>query len=138
MRNDESEEELFFMPSALVCARDDYFIDAKVSVDSTLVCFSGGYSPKGVFSSVIAYLPKHREEPVNLEWYLPSSLCCNQATLVVCFDKEFDLLVKFTLHLKFIEIAVNSECEEDPVSPSQLQLGCEAVLHDVISCLVCC
>ena len=134
MRNEESEEELFFMPSALVCAPDDYFIDAKVSVDSTLVCFNGGYSPKGVFSSIIAYLPKHREEPVNLEWYLPStegSLCCNQATLVVCVNDEFDLLVKFTLHLKFIEIAVNSECEEDPVSPSQLQLGSVAVLHDV-------
>ena len=137
MCNEESEEELFFMPSALVCAPDDYFIDAKVSVDSTLVCFNGGYSPKGVFSSIIAYLPKHREfakEPVKLEWYLPStegSLCSNQATLVVCVNDEFDLLVTLTLHFKFIEIAVNSECEEDPVSPSQLQLGCEAILHDV-------
>ena len=134
MRNEESEEELFFMPSALVCAPDDYFIDANVSVDSTLICFNGGYSPKGVFSSIIAYLPKHREEPVNLEWHLPStegSLCCNQATLVVCVNDEFDLLVKFTLHLKFIEIAVNSECEKNPVLPSQLQLGCEAVCHDV-------
>ena len=76
MRDEEPEEEsCFFMPSALVCAPDDYFIDAEVSVDSTLLCFNAcGYSPKGVFSSIIAYLPKHREEPVNLEWYLPSIL----------------------------------------------------------------
>ena len=136
MHDEESGEELFFMPSALVCAPDDHFIDAKVSVDSTLVCFNGGYSPKGVFSSVIAYLPKEREEnePVVLKWCLPStvgSLCCNQATLVVSVNGEFDLLVRFTVHLKFIEIAINSECEEDPVSPAQLQLGCEAVFHDV-------
>ena len=148
MHDEESGEESFFMPSALVCAPDNYFIDAKVSVDSTLVCFNGGYSPKGVFSSVIAYLPKKKKEnepvdlpkereenePVALKWYLPStvgSLCCNQATLVVSVNEEFDLLVKLTLHLKFIEIAINSECEEDPVSPAQLQLGCEAVLHDV-------
>ena len=137
MHDEESGEEPFFMPSALVCAPDDYFIDAKVSVDSTLVCFNGGYSPKGVFSSVIAYLPKETEEenePVDLKWCLPStvgSLCCNQATLVVSVNEKFDLLVRFTLHLKFIEIAVKSECEEDPVSPAQLQLGCEAVLHDV-------
>ena len=137
MHDKESGEEPFFMPSALVCAPDDYFIDAKVSVDSTLVCFNGGYSPKGVFSSVIAYLPKETEEenePVDLKWYLPptvGSLCCNQATLVVSVNEEFDLLVRFTVHLKFIEIAVNSECDEDPVSPAQLQLGCEAVLHDV-------
>ena len=137
MHDEECGEELFFMPSALVCAPDDYFIDAKVSVDSTLVCFNGGYSPKGVFSSVIAYLPKESEEeendPVDLKWYLPStvgSLCCNQATLVVSVNEEFDLLVRFTVHLKFIEIAVNSGCDEEPLSPAQLQLGCEAVLHD--------
>ena len=137
MHDKESGEEPFFMPSALVCAPDDYFIDAKVSVDSTLVCFNGGYSPKGVFSSVIAYLPKETEEenePVDLKWCLPptvGSLCCNQATLVVSVNEEFDLLVRFTVHLKFIEIAVNSECDDFPVSPAQLQLGCEAVLHDV-------
>ena len=136
MHDEECGEELFFMPSALVCAPNDYFIDAKVSVDSTLVCFNGGYSPKGVFSSVIAYLPKESEEendPVDLKWYLPStvgSLCCNQATLVVSVNEEFDLLVRFTVHLKFIEIAVNSGCDEEPLSPAQLQLGCEAVLHD--------
>ena len=137
MHDEECGEELFFMPSALVCAPDDYFIDANVFDDSTLVCFNGGYSPKGVFSSVIAYLPKESEEenePVDLKWCLPStvgSLCCNQATLVVSVNEEFDLLVRFTVHLKFIEIAVNSECDEKPVSPAQLQLGCEAVLHDV-------
>ena len=137
MHDEESGEEPFFMPSALVCAPDDYFIDANVSDDSTLVCFNGGYSPKGVFSSVIAYLPKESEEenePVDLKWCLPStvgSLCCNQATLVVSVNEEFDLLVRFTVHLKFIEIAVNSECDEEPVSPAQLQLGCEAVLHGV-------
>ena len=133
----ESREELFFMPSALVCAPNDrHARDAKVSVDSTLVCFNGGYSPKGVFSSVIAYLPKEREEnePVNLKWCLPStegSLCCNQATLVVSVNDEFDLLVKLTVHLKFIEIAVDSECKKYPASSAQLQLGCEAVLLDV-------
>ena len=47
-------------------------------------------------------------------------------------NKEFVLLVRFTVHLKFIEIAVNRRCGEDhAVSPAQLQLGCEAVLHDV-------
>lgn len=129
--DDPKSKDLFFMPSALVCARNDYLVDTKVSADSTLVCFNGGYSPKGVFSSVIAYLTK---QPVNLQWTLPpteDSLCCNQATLVVPFNQEFDLLVRFTLHLKFIVIAVNPECEKDSVSPAQLQLGCEAVLHDV-------
>ena len=141
--DDESGEKPFFMPSALVCAPDDYFASAKVCVASALVCFNGGYSPKGIFSSVIAYLPKEREgrnEPavVNLKWRLPctkDSLCCNQATLVVCVDDEFDLLVKLTLHLKFIEIAVDSESEEDPASPAQLQLGCETILRE-ISCAV--
>ena len=141
--DEKSGEKPFFMPSALVCAPDDCFANAKVCVDSVLVCFNGGYSPKGIFSSVIAYLPKEREgrnEPanVNLKWHLPNtkdSLCCNQATLVVCFDDEFDLLVKLTLHLKFIEIAVDSESKEDPASPAQLQLGCETILHE-ISCAV--
>ena len=60
------------------------------------------------------------------------SLGCNQATLVVSVNKEFVLLVRFTVHLKFIEIAVNRRCGEDhAVSLAQLQLGCEAVLHDV-------
>ena len=137
MHDEESEEEPFFMPSALICARaPDDCVDAKISVDSALVCFNGGYSSKGVFSSVIAYLPKDREEnePVDLKWYLPpivGSLCCNQATLVVSVNDDFDLLVKLTVHLKFIEIAVNSESGEDPVSPAQLQLGCEAILNDV-------
>ena len=133
---DDEESGKFFMPSALVCAPNKHIKDEKVYFDSTLVCFNDGYPPKGVFSSVIAYLPKEREEndPVNLKWKLRltvGNMCCNQATLRVSVNDEFDLLVRFTLHLEFIEIAVNSECDEDPVSPAQLQLGCEAVLHDV-------
>ena len=133
---DDKESRKFFMPSALVCAPNKHIKDEKVYFDSTLVCFNDGYPPKGVFSSVIAYLPKEREEndPVNLKWKLRltvGNLCCNQATLRVSVNDEFDLLVRFTLHLEFIEIAVNSECDEDPVSPAQLQLGCEAVLRDV-------
>ena len=133
---DDEESGKFFMPSALVCAPNKYIKDEKVSSDSTLVCFNCDYPPKGVFSSVIAYLPKEREEndPVNLKWKLRltvGSLCCNKATLRVSVNEEFDLLIRFTVHLKFIEIAVNSECEEDPASPAQLQVGCEAVLHDV-------
>ena len=132
---DDSGEELFFMPSALVGASNE---DTKeVSPDSALICFNIGYPPKGVFSSVIAYLPKPREgnEPVNLKWCLPSArgfLCCNQATLVVSVDKDekFKLRVRFTLHLNFIEISVNSfQCANDNLP--QLQLGCEAVLRDV-------
>ena len=134
--NDKSKEkQLFFMPSALVCASDE---DANVSFDSALICFNIGYPPKGVFSSVIAYLPKPREgnEPINLKWCLPSArgfLCCNQATLVVSVDKEderFKLRVRFTLHLNFIEIAVNFD-ELAKGNLPQLQLGCEAVLRDV-------
>ena len=135
---DDEESGKFFMPSALVCAPNKCIKDEKVSFDSTLVCFNCDYPPKGVFSSVIAYLPKEREEenePVYLKWCLPStvgSLCCNQATLAVFVNKEFVLLVRFTVHLKFIEIAVNRRCGEDhAVSLAQLQLGCEAVLRDV-------
>ena len=134
---DDSGEELFFMPSALVGASNE---DTKeVSPDSALICFNIGYPLKGVFSSVIAFLPKPRKRngPVNLEWNLPSArgfLCCNQATLFVSVDKEdekFKFRVRFTLHLNFIEIAVNF-FEHAKDNLPQLQLGCEAVLRDVV------
>ena len=88
----ESGKMQFFMPSALVCARDDFLIVLEVRSDSVLVCFEGDYSPRGVFSSVLAFLLKMkrdmRKEPLEPEWSLPAikgSLCCNQATLIaVC------------------------------------------------------
>ena len=152
----------FFMPSALVCAPDDFLIVLEVRSDSVLVCFQGGYSPRGVFSSVlafllkrkqeksneagfsimgvlssvVAYLWKKRENSLNLEWCLPTdkdSLCCNQATLVVSVNDEFQLLVKLAVHLKFIEISVNSVFEDDPVTPAQMQHGCDAILCCVSS-----
>ena len=135
---DDSGEEMFFMPSALVGASNED--NKEVSCDSALICFNIGYPPKGVFSSIIAYLPKPREgnEPVNLKWRLSTMdckrLCCNQATLVVSVDKEdekFKLHVMFTLHLNFIEIAVNSFQHAKNNLP-QLQLGCEAVLRDIV------
>ena len=58
----ESGEMQFFMPSALVCAPDDFLIVLEVRSDSVLVCFEGDYSPRGVFysprgvfSSVLAF-----------------------------------------------------------------------------------
>ena len=58
----ESGEMQFFMPSALVCAPDDFLIVIEVRSDSVLVCFEGGYSPRGVFSSVLAFLLKRKQE----------------------------------------------------------------------------
>ena len=45
----ESGEMQFFMPSALVCAPDDFLIvlESAVRSDSVLVCFIGGYSDQG-------------------------------------------------------------------------------------------
>ena len=137
----ESGKMQFFMPSALVCARDDFLIVLEVRSDSVLVCFEGGYSPRGVFSSVLAFLLKMkrdmRKEPLEPEWSLPAikgSLCCNQATLIVSVDNdEFDLLVKLSVHLKFLEISVNSVFEDHPVTPAQMQHGCDAILRCVSS-----
>ena len=87
-------------------------------------------------SSVIAYLRKKHEKPLDLEWCLPTdkdSLCCNQATLVVSVNDEFQLLVKLAVHLKFLEISVNSVFEDDPVTPAQMQHGCDAILRCVSS-----
>ena len=131
----------FFMPSALVCAPDDFLIVLEVRSDSVLVCFEGDYSPRGVFSSVLAFLLKMkrdmRKEPLEPEWSLPAikgSLCCNQATLIVSVDNdEFDLLVKLSVHLKFLEISVNSVFEDHPVTPAQMQHGCDAILRCVSS-----
>ena len=136
----ESGEVQFFMPSALVCAPDDFLIVIKVRSDSLLVCFEGGYSPRGVFSSVLAFLLKMkrdmRKEPLELDWSLPTdkgSLCCNQAKLFVSLNDEFDLSVNLSVHLKFLEISVNSVFEDDPVTPAQMQHGCDAILHCVSS-----
>ena len=136
----ESGEEQFFMPCALVCAPDDSLIVLEVRSDSALVCFKGGYSPRGVFSSVLAFLLKknqdtHKDLP-KVEWSLPSdkgSLCCNQAKLFVSVNDEFDLSVSLTVHLKFLEISINSAFEDDPVSPAQMQYGCDAILRCVSS-----
>ena len=158
----ESGEMQFFMPSALVCAPDDFLIVIEVRSDSVLVCFEGGYSPRGVFSSVLAFLLKRKQEkskkagssimgvissvvanlrrkrvkPLDLEWCLPTdkhSLCCNQATLVVSVCNKFQLLVTLAVHLKFLEISVNSVFEDDPVTPAQMQHGCDAILRCVSS-----
>ena len=158
----ESGEEQFFMPCALVCAPDNSLIDFEVRSDSALVCFKGGYSPRGVFSSVlayllkkkrdkskkaassivgvfssvVAYLRKKQEKSLDLEWCLPTdkdSLCCNEATLVVSVCNKFQFLVKLAVHLKFLEISVNSACEDDPVSPAQMQYGCDAIFRCVSS-----
>ena len=136
----ESGEMQFFMPSALVCAPDDFLIVLEVRSDSVLVCFVGGYSPRGVFSSVLAFLLKTKrdiyKEPLELDWSLPTdkgSLCCNQAKLFVSLNDEFDLSVNLSVHLKFLEISVNSVFEDDPVTPAQMQHGCDAILHCVSS-----
>ena len=136
----ESGEVQFFMPSALVCAPDDFLIVLKVRSDSVLVCFEGDYSPRGVFSSVLAFLLKMkrdmRKEPLEPEWSLPAikgSLCCNQATLIVSVDNdEFDLLVKLSVHLKFLEISVDF-AEGCSVTPAQMQHGCDAIRRCVSS-----
>ena len=140
MYDTESGEEHFFMPCALVCAPDDSLLVREVRSDSALVCFKGGYSPRGVFSSVLAFLLKknqdtHKDLP-KVEWSLPSdkgSLCCNQAKLFVSVNDEFDLSVSLTVHLKFLELSVNSAFEDDPVSPAQMQYGCDAILRCVSS-----
>ena len=132
----ESGEVQFFMPSALVCAPEDFLIVLEVRSDSVLVCFEGDYSPRGVFSSVLAFLLKMKQdtckEPLKLEWSLPAikgSLCCNQATLSVSVDNdEFDLLVKLSVHLKFLEISVDF-AEGCPVTPAQMQHGCDAIIR---------
>ena len=137
----ESGKVQFFMPSALVCAPDDFLIVLEVRSDSVLVCFEGGYSPRGVFSSVLAFLLKMkrdmRKEPLEPEWSLPAikgSLCCNQAKLIVSVDNdEFDLLVTLSVHLKFLEISVDFTTEDCPVTPAQMQHGCDAILHCVSS-----
>ena len=136
----ESGEVQFFMPSALVCAPDDFLIVLEVRSDSVLVCFEGDYSPRGVFSSVLAFLLKMkrdmRKEPLEPEWSLPAikgSLCCNQATLIVSVDNdEFDLLVKLSVHLKFLEISVDF-AEGCSVTPAQMQHGCDAIRRCVSS-----
>ena len=46
----ESGEMQLFMPSALVCAPDDFLIVLEVRSDSVLVCFIGGYSPRGLLN----------------------------------------------------------------------------------------
>ena len=139
----ESGEMQFFMPSALVCAPDDFLIVIKVRSDSVLVCFEGDYSPRGVFSSVLAFLLKVKQdtckEPLELDWSLPAdkdSLCCNQAKLfvsLVSLNDEFELSVNLSVHLKFLEISVNSMFEDDPVTPTQMQHGCDAILRCVSS-----
>ena len=162
MYDTESGEEQFFMPCALVCAPDDSLLVLEVRSDSALVCFKGGYSPRGVFSSVLAYLLKKKRDKsrkaassivgvfssvvaylrkkqgksLDPEWCLPTdkdSLCCNEATLVVSVCNKFQLIVKLAVHLKFLEISINSACEDDPVSPAQMQYGCDAVLRCVSS-----
>ena len=129
----ESGEEQFFMPCALVCAPDDSLLVREVRSDSALVCFEGGYSPRGVFSSVLAFLLKKNRDTCKefLQWRLSprkGSLCCNQAKL---FVDEFELSVSLTVHLEFFEISVNSAFEDDPVSPAQMQYGCDAILRCV-------
>ena len=90
----------------------------------------------GVFSSVVAYLQKKQEKSLDLEWCLPTdkdSLCCNEATLVVSVSNKFQLLVKLAVHLKFLEISVNSAFEEYPVSLAQMQYCCDTVFRSVSS-----
>ena len=138
MYDTESGEEQFFMPCALVCAPDDSLLVREVHSNSALVCFKGGYSPRGVFSSVLAFLLKKNQNTCKefLEWRLSrrkGHLCCNQAKLFVSINDEFDLSVSLTVHLKFLEISVDSACEDDPVSPAQMQYGCDAILRCVSS-----
>ena len=135
MYDTKSREEQYFMPCALVCAPDDSLIVLEVRPDSALICFKGGYSPRGVFSSVLAFLLKKNQDTCKefLEWRLSprkGSLCCNHAKL---FVDELDLSISLTVHLKFFEISVNSAFEDDPVSPAQMQYGCDAVLRCVSS-----
>ena len=92
----------------------------------------------GVISSVVANLRRKRVKPLDLEWCLPTdkdSLCCNQATLVVSVCNKFQLLVKLAVHLKFLEISVNSVFEDDPVTPAQMQHGCGKLFTVVPFCL---
>ena len=117
----KSGEEQFFMPCALVCAPDDSSF--KVRSDSALVCFEGGYSPRGVFSSVLAVLLKKNPCKEDLKWRLPQSegsLCCNQAKLSVSIKDEFHLIVSLTVHLKFLEISIDSASKDYPVSTAQM------------------
>ena len=83
-----------------------------------------------------------RKEPLEPEWSLPAikgSLCCNQAKLIVSVDNdEFDLLVTLSVHLKFLEISVDFTTEDCPVTPAQMQHGCDAILHCVLKCRASC
>ena len=68
MHDEECGEELFFMPSALVCAPNDYFIDAKVSVTPHWFASMEVLS-EGTLALSQPYLPKESEgqnDPVDL------------------------------------------------------------------------
>ena len=128
--HDEPGDRKFFMPSALVCARSEKKDGEAVEEcanDSALVCFEAGYSPKGMFSSVLAYL-LNKKKLDNTYWKLNiNSLRSNQATLGVCvsvIDEHFYVTLK--VHLRFLEVKVakNSAC-----TVSRMKKGCEAILR---------
>ena len=117
----ELDVRKFFMPSALVCARSEEEEDGqavekkdgqavkKRTKGSALVCFKAGYSPKGMFSSVLAYLLNKKDT----QWILDeNSLRSNQAILVVKSLGKC-LLVTLRVHLRFLEVKVDLESDPD-------------------------
>ena len=134
------------MPCALVCAAPEN--NSKrlhvVQKDSVLVCFKCKYTPKGAYSSLLACLLKKEPENVakgkpekdsiGLEWVLPTvkgSLCSNQATLRVKVDDDkFAIIVKLTIHHKFIEINVSYD-DDELVPPTKMLQYYKTILDHI-------
>ena len=118
----EQDRRKFFMPSAIVhcssSSNEDVPIeDVPIEDDSALICFKGGYTPNGVFSSVLAYL-LNKKQLGSYSWILDENgLCSNQATLIVTPDKvtDYDLLITLRVHLKYLVVKI----EKQHVSGSQ-------------------
>ena len=134
------EEETFFMPCALVCAPESGSSDTRMSLrkDSALLCFRGGLTPKGVYSSLLAYLlnKKPQTKSFDLEWILPTaagSLSSNRAKLSVVAHNKYPFHVELSMHLKFIEVAVNCVDHPKTISPTQKCQCCYSILRCVFS-----
>ena len=127
----EKDRRKFFMPSALVHCFSSSNEDGDIKDDSALICFEGGYTPNGVFSSVLAHLLNKKQLRDTL-WNLDESddsLRSNQATLVVITKfSEYLLLVTLSVHLKYLEVKIEKESKSGPQDPS----------HDDCTAILCC
>ena len=116
----EEDRRKFFMPSAIVHCNSSSNEDDPIEDDSALICFKGGYTPNGVFSSVLAYL-LNKKQLEGYSWILDEqSLRSNQATLLVTPDNvtRYDLLVTLRVHLKYLEVKIGKVSRSGSQDPS--------------------